>query len=101
MGLVERGAEVRSFQAPSAIGETVDQVLRAHIEPSSHLMTDEAKHFRKIGRTFQQYSALNPTGKEYVRGVAYTDAIEGVFGMVKCGMKGVYQYCGNNSLTAT
>jgi transposase-like protein len=98
MALVERGAKIRSFHVEGATRETVREILHQNIERETHLMTDEAKHYRKIGRTFQQHTALNHTRKEYVRGTAHTNTIEGAFGIFKRGMKGVYQHCNERHL---
>lgn len=45
------------------------------------------------GREFARHTALNHTRKEYVRGTAHTNTIEGVFSIFKRGMTGVYQHC--------
>lgn len=98
MALVERGAKVRSFHIPGSTRETVREVLDSHVDKSAHLMTDEAKHYRKIGREFRRHTAVNHTRKEYVRGEAHTNTIEGVFSIFKRGMRGVYQHCGEQHL---
>lgn len=61
-------------------------------------MTDEAKHYRKIGREFAKHSAVNHTRKEYVSGPTHTNTIEGDFNIFKRGMVGVYQHCGEQHL---
>lgn len=98
MALVERGATVRSFHVPGLTRETVRDVLHKNIEQSSHLMTDDARHYQTIGRDFARHSAVNHTRKEYVRGIAHTNTIEGVFSIFKRGMTGVYQHCGEQHL---
>jgi len=98
MALVERGAHVRSFHVPSATRETVRNVLHSNVHATSHLMTDVAKHYRRVGREFARHTALNHTRKEYVRGVAHTNTVEGVFSIFKRGMTGVYQHCGEQHL---
>jgi transposase-like protein len=98
MSLVERGAEVRSFHVPSSTRATVREVLDRNIEQTTHLMTDEAKHYRKTGRVFAQHSTINHTRKEYVRGSTHTNTIEGFFSIFKRGMRGVYQHCGEQHL---
>ncbi len=98
MALVERGATVRSFHVPSATRETVRAVLHGNIEQDTHLMTDDAKYYRKVGREFQRHTALNHTRREYVRGEAHTNTIENVFSIFKRGMTGIYQHCGEQHL---
>lgn len=98
MALVERGACVRSFHVPSCTRATVRAVLDQNVALDSHLMTDEAKHYRKTGRMFAQHSAINHTIKEYVRGDVHTNTVEGFFSIFKRGMRGVYQHCGEQHL---
>jgi transposase-like protein len=98
IALVERGAGVRSFHVPAARVGTVKEVLRANIAPGTHLMTDEAGHYRTVGREFRAHTTLNHRRGEYVRGKAYMNTIEGVFSIFKRGMTGVYQHCGPQHL---
>ena len=90
MALVERGGEVRAFHIPSATAKSVRKVLDEHAEKSSHLMTDEARHYGKIGREFDEHSAVHHSRKEYVRGEAHTNTIEGFFSIFKRGLIGTY-----------
>lgn len=96
--LVERGGGVRSFHLPRARTRTVSPVLRAHVRRDTHLMTDEARHYRMVGREFRAHSRLNHMLGEYVRGAAHTNTIEGVFSVFKRGMTGIYQHCGPQHL---
>ncbi len=98
MALVERQGTVRSFHVPATTRATVRAVLHDNIEQDSHLMTDEARHYQRIGREFASHTALNHTRKEYVKGTAHTNTIEGVFSIFKRGMVGVYQHCGSQHL---
>lgn len=98
VALVERGARVRSVHVPTLTRANVKEVLDRHADRESHLMTDEAKHYRRLGRDFAKHSAVNHTRKEYVRGIAHTNTIENVFSIFKRGMTGVYQHCGEQHL---
>ena len=55
MALVERDGQVRAFHAPSAKAKTVSKVLAENAEKSSHLMTDDARHYGKVGREFAEH----------------------------------------------
>jgi transposase-like protein len=98
VALVERGGEVRAFHVPSATAQSVRKVLDENAEKSSHLMTDEAKHYRKIGREFDRHSAVNHTRGEYVRGDAFTNTIESFFAVFKRGLVGTYHHVGAQHL---
>lgn len=61
-------------------------------------MTDEARHYRSIGRQFADHQAVEHTRDEFVRGAAHTNTIEGFFSVFKRGMRGVYQQCDERHL---
>jgi len=61
-------------------------------------MTDDAACYRRIGTDFASHQIVNHSAKEYVRGTAHTNTIEGFFSIFKRGMTGVYQHCGSQHL---
>lgn len=98
VSLVERHGNVRSFHVERVDGKTLRAVLLGNISKDAHLMTDELKMYRKIGREFASHEAVMHSAKEYARGNAHTNTIEGYFSIFKRGMKGVYQHCGYQHL---
>ena len=62
------------------------------------LMTDTASLYNNIGKAFMKHSRVNHSIKEYVRGHAHTNTVEGFFSVFKRGMKGVYQHCSSTHL---
>jgi transposase-like protein len=96
--LVERGGEVRSFHIDKANTKTLRPILEAHTDYSSTLNTDEAAVYKSMGPDFMGYQFVSHKAKEYVRGTAHTNTIEGFFSIFKRGMKGVYQHCGERHL---
>lgn len=44
------------------------------------------------------YETVCHSAEEYVRGAVHTNAMEGYFGIFKCGMKGIYQHCAEKHL---
>jgi hypothetical protein len=104
--LVERGGSSRSFHVDGTSIADIAPILRDNIDPKSRLMTDEAHHYKEVGREFASHDAVNHTAEEYVRyssvvsfpdGVPYpvitTNTVEGFYSVFKRGMKGVYQHC--------
>jgi hypothetical protein len=61
-------------------------------------MTDEGRHYRKVGQEFAEHERAHHAREEYVRGKAHTNTMEGYFGLFKGGMKGVYQHCAEKHL---
>ena len=65
--------------------------MRDHIAKTSRLMTDEYNIYTRIGREFEggHETVLHKAG-EYSRGDVTTNTIEGVFALLKRGMKGTF-----------
>jgi transposase-like protein len=102
--LVERDGRARSFHVDNATKENIVPIIRENIERESHVMTDEASRYSKIGTEFAKHDVVDHSRKEY----GYTDrqtgakvntnTIEGYYSIFKRGMKGVYQHCGEKHL---
>lgn len=88
--LVERDGGVRSFHVPSVTAKTLGPILRKHVDKSADLMTDEAIVYRRLGRHFYRHATVNHSIKEYVRGDATTNRVEGYFSILKRGLHGIY-----------
>jgi transposase-like protein len=102
--LVERGGAARSFHIDAATKENIVPILRANIDRESHLMTDEANRYTKVGKEFSDHGVVDHSRDEY----AYTDrktgisigvnTVEGFYSIFKRGMIGVYQHCSEKHL---
>jgi hypothetical protein len=59
-------------------------------------MTDEAKHYTRLGHEFVGHSTVHHSLGEYVDPKDFTintNTVEGFFGLFKRGLKGNYQHC--------
>jgi transposase-like protein len=102
--LVERGGTARSLHIDAATKENILPIIRDNIARESHVMTDEAKRYAKLGDEFAKHDAVDHHRGEY----GYTDrktgtkvntnTIEGYYSIFKRGMKGVYQHCSEKHL---
>src|SRR5882672_3951984 len=98
LALVERGGKVRSFHMPAVTNENLREVLFGQIDSKSHLMTDEATRYWKIGKEFADHSSVNHSRKEYARGNVTTNTVEGYFSVLKRGLIGTYHHVGERHL---
>jgi transposase-like protein len=98
VALVERGGTCRAFHIERANAANVRDVLVRHADRKSKLMTDEATYYPKVGEEYASHDTVNHKAKEYVRGDAHTNTVEGFFSIFKRGMRGVYQHCGEDHL---
>jgi len=98
VALVERGGKVRSVHSKDLTQHTVREIIVRHASRLSHLMTDEANIYPSIGREFAAHETVKHSAEEWVRGIVYTNTVEGVFSIFKRGMRGIYQHCGEQHL---
>jgi transposase-like protein len=101
VALVERGGRSRSFVVADFKRKTLEPILFANVSHEAHLMTDEAHHYKRPGRSFASHQTVNHAKEEYARPgnpTITSNTVEGFFGVFKRGMKGVYQHCGSQHL---
>jgi transposase-like protein len=92
VALVERKGEVRAFHLPTINAESLRTVLVGQIAKDARLMTDGAGMYKKIGKGFKSHEVVDHAAGEYARGDVTTNTVEGFFGVLKMGIRGVYQH---------
>ena len=102
--MVERGGRSVSVKVNDLTIDTLKVVIGKHVVLDSTLNTDEAQHYKAIGKKFSEHDAVNHSEEEYVRReggkLVTTNTVEGFFGVFKRGMTGVYQHCAEHHLQA-
>lgn len=93
VSLVERGGRAKSVKVEDLTTKTLKKVIFNNVVLDSTLNTDEAQHYKEIGREFAKHEAVNHSAGEYKRGSASTNTVEGFFSIFKRGMIGIYQHC--------
>ncbi len=81
--MVERGGEVRASPVANVTAQTLRAELEGHVAPSSHIMTDDYRSYRKATRGFAKHSRVNHSIREYARGDVCTNTVEGFFSLLK------------------
>jgi transposase-like protein len=108
---------VRSFHVATATVDDVAPIVRANVSKEAHLMTDQAKIYKKLGAEFAKHDTVNHQEDQYVRywnevtdkkrpdgkpvvetTVITTNTIESYFSVFKRGMRGTYQHCAEKHL---
>ena len=65
--------------------------LRANVELSARIFTDEAGHYKWLSRPWPGgHESVNHSAGEYVRGRATTNTVEGFFSLLKRGLYGTF-----------
>ena len=91
LALVQRGGEVRPFQLQRAGSREVQALVRQHVDPSAHLMTDEHGVYRKLGPEFAAHGTTMHSWRQYVRpGGIHSNTVEGFFALLKRGIYGTF-----------
>jgi transposase-like protein len=90
--LVERKGRVRAFHVPTVTAESLKPILHGQIAQNARLMTDGAGLYKKIGTHFASHEVVDHAAKEYARGDVTTNTVESFFGVLKRGIRGVYQH---------
>ena len=99
LSLIDRETgQARSIVVDDLRTATVAPIVRENVDKEARFMTDEAKHYTKVGREFADHQVVWHSAGQYVRGEAHVNTLEGFFSIFKRGMKGVYQHCGEAHL---
>ena len=97
--LMERGGKVRSFHVERVTGETLRPIMDKHIAKTARVMTDTSSVYRKVHKDgYAAHEQANHLAGEYARGDVTTNTVESYFGVLKRGIFGTYQHCGENHL---
>jgi transposase-like protein len=65
--------------------KVVRKIVLENVDREARLMTDEARHYTKVGREFADHQVVRHADGEYGRGEAHTNTIEGFFSIFKRG----------------
>ena len=98
VSLLERGGKVRSQVMPLVTGQNVKAVMQEHIHKSADIMTDELPLYRKAAKSFNSHSVVNHSKREYARGNAHTNSVEGYFSLFKRGVVGTFHHLSRKRL---
>ncbi|MGE5537393.1 MAG: IS1595 family transposase [Gemmatimonas sp.] len=96
--LVTRGGKARSFHVNGTSAKELLPYVYKHVMQDTHIMTDEAHPYGRLGETYASHQFVTHGADEYVRGNVTTNTVEGFFSIFKRGMKGVYQHCSERHL---
>ena len=98
VSLVERGGRVRSQVMRHVTGKNLKAVLKDNVEATATIMTDDFRAYRKATKDFASHQAVNHSAREYVRGLAHTNGVEGFFSLLKRGVMGTFHHISEQHL---
>jgi transposase-like protein len=99
VALVERGGNVRAMPMERVTAETLRNAIRENVDTQNTvLMTDELPAYDRVGRECVDHQTVKHSLREYARGAAYTNTVEGFFSILKRGINGTYHHVGKGHL---
>jgi transposase-like protein len=100
VGAVERKGRVRAYATLDTKKDTIFGIIKEHILPDSLVFTDDYAVYDDLGHHVNGYThrRIRHSEKVYVVGDCHTNTIEGFWGLVKNGIRGVYHSVGKHYL---
>lgn len=96
LALVQRGGDVRSFPIERATLKNIKPILEQHVDPQSHLVTDESSVYYQMKPAFAKHSTVNHAKKEYARReenfTVTTNTVESFFALLKRSNYGIHHH---------
>jgi transposase-like protein len=89
-GMVERGGRVKATVVFDASAPSLRAAVGTRVLPEAMIFTDEWKSYGPIGREYRAHYRVRHSANIYVEGDVHTNTIEGFFGVLKNGIRGVY-----------
>jgi len=96
--LVQREGTVRSFVITNLTASKLKEIIRDNVEREARIMTDEFRSYMGLKYEFLSHDTVNHSAKEYVRGHAHTNTVEGYFSLLKRGIVGTFHHVGSQHL---
>jgi len=90
VGIVERGGKVAALVTPDTTRATVEPIIQRKVLPGSMIYTDEYAVYDRLGKKGYTHRRIPHSEQVYVLGDVSTNTIEGFWGLVKNGIRGVY-----------
>jgi ribosomal protein L37AE/L43A/transposase-like protein len=88
LGMLERGGRVRARVVVDRTKPAIDPVVKAHIAPGSHIITDEFSVYPHLSEQYI-HEVINHA-EAYVRQHVHTNGIENFWSLLKRGLNGTY-----------
>jgi ISXO2-like transposase domain len=97
LALMERGGDVRSFPIERATLKNIKPILQLHVDPKTHLVTDESSVYYMMKPDFFRHSTVNHSQKQYVRRdenqfKVTTNTVESFFALMKRSVYGIHHH---------
>ena len=90
LGMRERGGRTIAKPIPSTDRLTLWTEIQHHIEPGTHIYTDDHPAYHGLARKTYRHTSVNHSANRYVQGMAHTNGIESMWAVLKRGLLGTF-----------
>jgi transposase-like protein len=97
LALVQRGGDVRSFPIERATLKNIKPIIKEHVDPSTHLVTDEFPVYYHVRDSVAKHSEITHKTKQYARKDeggfnVTTNTVESFFALLKRSNYGIHHH---------
>jgi len=96
--LVERGGELRAGVVANVGAKTLPKIIRQHVHRDATLMTDSFHSYSQVDEHVLFHETVDHSRREYVRGNAHVNTLEGWFSLLKRGLNGTFHHVSEKHL---
>lgn len=89
-GMVQRDGEIMTRVVPNTRIGSLLPVIQQNVAPGATIYSDEHASYRTIPAHGYKHETVDHSRKEYVRGLAHTNSIEGLWAMLKRSIHGTH-----------
>jgi transposase len=90
VGIAERDGGIKAFVTGNVKSSTVMPLITKSVKRGSSVFTDEFGIYNRVAANGYHHERVNHGRKEYVRGIAHTNTIEGFWSQLKRSINGTY-----------
>jgi transposase len=98
VGIAERRGRVIVKATKNANADTLTGMVKEYVLPASTVFTDDFSGYDRLKKHGYMHHRIQHSAKIYVSGNIHTNSIEGFWGLVKNGIRGVYHAVGQKYL---
>lgn len=84
--------QIKTVQVENVQKRTLEPIITETVEAGSTMYTDELLSYNGLTKLGYQHETVKHAQKEFVKGDAHTNRVEGHWGNVKNGIRGVYHH---------
>ncbi len=90
LGIVERSGRIQATVVPNVSSGTLEPIIEGSVKKGTIVYTDEFGSYNWLGHMGYRHKTIRHKDNVYVTGNIHTQTIDGFWGNVKNGIKGVY-----------